>query len=93
MPWAIASQTIPILAIAPMIIVVLNAIGDGGADPEISDLGLSEQFFPVVVGMVKGPAQPRRDAARPLRTYSASGAADVLEAAPAGLAAVSSSPR
>ena len=27
MPWIIASQTIPILAIAPMIIVVLNAIG------------------------------------------------------------------
>ena len=27
MPWAIASQTIPILAIAPMIIVVMNALG------------------------------------------------------------------
>ncbi|HEV3484977.1 MAG TPA: hypothetical protein VG106_06200, partial [Vicinamibacterales bacterium] len=27
MPWVIASQTIPILAIAPMVIVVLNAIG------------------------------------------------------------------
>ena len=27
MPWVIASQTIPILAIAPMIIVVLNAVG------------------------------------------------------------------
>ncbi|KDR91318.1 ABC transporter permease, partial [Agrobacterium tumefaciens] len=27
MPWIIASQTIPILAVAPMIIVVLNSIG------------------------------------------------------------------
>ena len=27
MPWIIASQTVPILAIAPMIIVVLNAVG------------------------------------------------------------------
>ncbi len=27
MPWIIASQTIPILAIAPMIIVVLGSIG------------------------------------------------------------------
>jgi len=27
MPWAIASQTIPILAIAPMIVVVMNTIG------------------------------------------------------------------
>jgi NitT/TauT family transport system permease protein len=30
MPWAIASQTIPILAIAPMIIVVLNSVGMTG---------------------------------------------------------------
>ena len=30
MPWAIASQTVPILAIAPMIIVVLNSIGIQG---------------------------------------------------------------
>jgi len=27
MPWAIASQTIPILAIAPMLVVVMNTIG------------------------------------------------------------------
>ena len=30
MPWAIASQTIPILAIAPMIIVVMNASASRG---------------------------------------------------------------
>src|SRR5690606_36768218 len=30
MPWVVASQTIPILAIAPMIIVVLNAVGLSG---------------------------------------------------------------
>ncbi len=33
MPWVIASQTIPILAIAPMVIVVLNAIGLTGLVP------------------------------------------------------------
>ncbi|EEX12993.1 binding-protein-dependent transport systems inner membrane component [Citreicella sp. SE45] len=33
MPWVIASQTIPILAIAPMIIVVLNAVGVSGLLP------------------------------------------------------------
>jgi NitT/TauT family transport system permease protein len=58
MPWAIASQTIPILAIAPMIIVVLNSIGLGGADPEIADLGLS-QFLPGRGGHGEGAAQPR----------------------------------
>ena len=34
MPWIITSQTIPILAIAPMIIVVLNAIGLSGLLPK-----------------------------------------------------------
>ncbi|MEM7523801.1 MAG: ABC transporter permease, partial [Pseudomonadota bacterium] len=34
MPWVIASQTIPILAIAPMIIVVLNAVGLSGLIPK-----------------------------------------------------------
>ena len=34
MPWAIASQTIPILAIAPMIIVVMNSIGIQGLVPK-----------------------------------------------------------
>jgi NitT/TauT family transport system permease protein len=33
MPWIIASQTIPILAVAPMIIVVLAAIGITGLIP------------------------------------------------------------
>ncbi|MEC9471952.1 MAG: ABC transporter permease, partial [Pseudomonadota bacterium] len=34
MPWVISSQTIPILAIAPMIIVVLNAVGISGLLPK-----------------------------------------------------------
>src|SRR3546814_9448483 len=34
MPWVVASQTIPILAIAPMIIVVLNAVGLSGLLPK-----------------------------------------------------------
>ena len=41
MPWIIASQTIPILAIAPMIIVVLGNIGITGLIPKAIDLGLS----------------------------------------------------
>jgi NitT/TauT family transport system permease protein len=34
MPWIIASQTIPILAVAPMVIVVLNAVGLMGLLPK-----------------------------------------------------------
>lgn len=34
MPWIITSQTIPILAIAPMVIVVLGAINITGLIPK-----------------------------------------------------------
>jgi len=57
MPWVIASQTIPILAIAPMIIVVLNAIGIAGLLPKAL-ISTYLSFFPVVVGMVKGLRSP-----------------------------------
>ncbi|WP_029375210.1 ABC transporter permease [Oceanicola sp. S124] len=57
MPWAIASQTIPILAIAPMIIVVLNSVGLQGLVPK-AVISAYLSFFPVVVGMVKGLRSP-----------------------------------
>jgi NitT/TauT family transport system permease protein len=72
MPWAIASQTIPILAIAPMIIVVLNSIGLEGLIPK-SLISAYLSFFPVVVGMVKGLRSPGAMDLDLLRTYSASG--------------------
>lgn len=74
MPWAIASQTIPILAIAPMVIVVLNSIGLEGLLPK-SLISAYLSFFPVVVGMVKGLRSPRAMDLDLLRTYSAGGAA------------------
>lgn len=73
MPWAIASQTIPILAIAPMVIVVLNAVGIQGLLPK-SLISSYLSFFPVVVGMVKGLRSPGSMDLDLLRTYSASGA-------------------
>ena len=71
MPWAIASQTIPILALAPMIIVVLNAIGISGLFPK-AIIAAYLSFFPVVVGMVKGLRAPDSMQLDLLRTYSAS---------------------
>ena len=56
MPWIIASQTIPILAIAPMIIVVLGSIGIIGLFPK-AIISTYLCFFPVVVGMVKDQAE------------------------------------
>ena len=73
MPWAIASQTIPILAIAPMIIVVLNSIGLQGLVPK-AIISAYLSFFPVVVGMVKGLRAPDHMQLDLLRTYNASSA-------------------
>lgn len=74
MPWAIASQTIPILAIAPMIIVVLNSVGLQGLVPK-AIISAYLSFFPVVVGMVKGLRSPDQMQLDLLNTYNASGSA------------------
>ena len=68
-PWIITSQTIPILAIAPMVIVVLNAVGISGLLPKalISTCRPSS----VTVGMVKGLRSPDPMQLDLMRTYSA----------------------
>ena len=71
MPWVITSQTIPILAIAPMIIVVLNAVGISGLLPKAL-ISTYLSFFPVVVGMVAGLRAPDAAQLDLMRTYSAS---------------------
>ena len=71
MPWAIASQTIPILAIAPMIIVVLASQGITGLLPK-AVISAYLSFFPVVVGMVKGLRSPDQMQLDQLQTYNAS---------------------
>ena len=71
MPWAIASQTIPIIAIAPMIIVVLNSVGIQGLLPK-AIISAYLSFFPVVVGMVKGLRSPRVMQLDQMKTWNAS---------------------
>lgn len=71
MPWLVASQTIPILAIAPMIIVVLNAMGISGLLPKAL-ISAYLSFFPVAVGMVAGLRSPERLDLDLMRTYAAS---------------------
>jgi NitT/TauT family transport system permease protein len=70
MPWIIASQTIPILAIAPMIIVVLGNVGLTGLVPK-SFISMYLCFFPVAIGMVKGLRSPDPLQLDLMRTYSA----------------------
>jgi NitT/TauT family transport system permease protein len=70
LPWVIASQTIPILAIAPMIVVVLGNIGFTGLLPK-AIISMYLCFFPVTIGMVKGLRSVDPLAMDLLRTYSA----------------------
>ena len=71
MPWVIASQTIPILAIAPMVIVVLGSLGFTGLLPK-SLISMYLCFFPVTIGMVKGLTSPDPMQLDLMRTYNAS---------------------
>ncbi len=78
LPWIIASQTVPILAVAPMIVVILGNAGLTGLLPK-AVICMYLCFFPITVGMVKGLR-----AADPLwldlmRTYSAGGLATFLK--------------
>jgi NitT/TauT family transport system permease protein len=70
MPWLVASQAIPVLAIAPMVVVVLGNIGLTGVLPKALIAGWLS-FFPITTGMVKGLRSSdvvQRDL---LRTYNA----------------------
>lgn len=73
MPWVIASQTIPILAIAPMVVVVLGNLGYTGLLPKAIISGYLS-FFPVTIGMVKGLRSPDPLQLDLMRTYSAGSA-------------------
>ncbi|MGA0615150.1 ABC transporter permease [Paracoccus sp. KR1-242] len=71
MPWAIASQTVPILAIAPMVIVVFASAGITGLVPKAM-ISAWLSFFPVLVGMVKGLRTPDAMQMDLMRSWNAS---------------------
>ncbi len=79
MPWIVASQTIPILALAPLIVVIGFNIFTGTmgipTDPArlMSKAIISAylSFFPVAVGMVKGLRSPETIQLDLMHTYSA----------------------
>jgi len=85
MPWIIASQTVPILAVAPVVLVLTynlltgqNAIAqllhlNSDAAQLISKATIATylSFFPVVVGMIKGLRSPEVLQLDLMRTYNA----------------------
>jgi len=70
MPWVVASQTIPIIALAPMIVVIMNQFDITGLVPK-AVIAAYLSFFPVTVGMVKGLRSPDPLQLDLMRTYSA----------------------
>lgn len=71
LPWIICSQMVPILALAPIFIVVLGAIGLQGLLPK-SIISAYLSFFPITIGMVKGFTAPDPMQMDLMRTWSAS---------------------
>ena len=70
LPWIICSQMVPILAVAPIVIVVLGSIGIRGLLPK-SIISAYLCFFPVAIGMVKGLTSPDPIQRDLMRTWSA----------------------
>ncbi len=70
-PWIIASQTVPVLAIAPIVIVILGNFNLTGLLPK-AIISMYLCFFPVVVAMVKGLRSPGVFERELMHTYAAS---------------------
>ncbi|MEE4345320.1 MAG: ABC transporter permease subunit [Paracoccaceae bacterium] len=73
MPWAIISQTVPIVALAPMIIVLSSQLGITDRTVPKAIISAYLCYFPVLVGMVKGLRSPAHAQLDLLKTYNASG--------------------
>ncbi|HEY1779791.1 MAG TPA: ABC transporter permease [Roseiarcus sp.] len=78
MPWIVASQTIPIIALAPMIVVILSQFNITGIAPKAA-IAAYLCFFPITVGMVKGFRSPDPLHLDLMRTYSATRAQTFLK--------------
>jgi len=71
LPWIVASQTVPVLAIAPIVLVVLGSLGFSGTAPK-AFIAMYLCFFPVTVAMVQGLRSPQKIETEMMRTYAAS---------------------
>lgn len=70
LPWIICSQMVPVLALAPIFIVVLGALGLHGLLPK-AIISAYLCFFPIAIGMVKGFTSPEPLQIELMQTWSA----------------------
>jgi NitT/TauT family transport system permease protein len=70
LPFVIASQAVPIIAIAPMIVV---GLGQLGAPPWVPKASIAAYltFFPVTINVLRGLESVDRDALALLKSYAA----------------------
>ena len=71
LPWIVASQTVPVLAIAPIVLVILGSLGFSGVAPKAT-IAMYLCFFPVTVAMVQGLRAPQKLETELMHTYAAS---------------------
>ncbi len=71
LPWIVASQTVPIIALAPMLVVILGRYGVQGWLPK-AIIAAYIAFFPITVGLAKGLQSPDRLALDLMKTWNAS---------------------
>jgi NitT/TauT family transport system permease protein len=71
LPWIVASQTVPVLAIAPIVLVILGTLGVDGVAPK-AVIAMYLCFFPVTVAMVQGLRSPQKIETEMMHTYAAS---------------------
>ncbi|MGI9132744.1 MAG: ABC transporter permease [Rhodoferax sp.] len=70
LPWIVASQTVPVLAIAPIVLVILGSLGYEGLAPK-AVIAMYLCFFPVTVAMVQGLRSPQVIETEMMHTYAA----------------------
>jgi NitT/TauT family transport system permease protein len=75
LPWVVASQTVPILVVAPMVVVWLNPklperFQDWGA---VAVIAAYLTFFPVTINTIRGLQSADRQALELMRSYAAGG--------------------
>ena len=75
MPYVVASQTIPILALAPIVVRGLGSVSIGGSPPpdwvRVSVIAAYLTFFPVTVNTLRGLLSPDPRALELMHSYAA----------------------
>jgi NitT/TauT family transport system permease protein len=77
-PWVVASQTVPLIAIAPMVVLWAGSVRLPLFIP-VAALAAYLSFFPVTINTVRGLRSPSPTATELFRSYAASARQELLK--------------